>query len=1305
MNSQNKHWAIRGSLRHAGLSLLLAAAVCQAADSFPVPEYKAPQGSFRRQYTRYHVGPLVEQANRLIGKGDHAGADQVLMKALDLDRENNHVKLMIVRNSDRVGKVERGLRLCEELLRDFPAVSELLFDKAYLAIKAGRDPVAIAALEAYLERAGAEDARRVEAWQVLAEALVRTGQYDKARMYADLWLKQEKDARAMIVVAESLLRQGRGDEALAVLDQAVSVARTPEQRGTVELKRGYLMSALKDFKGAATAFDRAKSLVALEPGVQASVARQLGMNALQAGDYKGAAEQFKACLAEGFDEAVALTYLQSLMSAGLLEDVAEFAGEWVGRGAFSPKGRESALRYRMFALKHSGRDLEYYQAAAALADGGGVASLREAGTASMRLGRYDEAAGWFAKAGKIEFDEATAVAHLEALAAAGRWDACAAAAREILPRQLGASGRLNVLRQLMYAEKNRGNNKAYQEVASELLQMADLASDIREAALAAARMGQIEESIRLHKRSLDKEYSEPGAMAYLDALMAGNQWKTASEEAEALLRRADASAELKTRALRARMYSRKNLGDEAGYLEAARELMRSEETPAVYSEAALAAWRTGKLDESVKYYEASLGRQFDPGVALSLAFVLKLMRRVEEQEKVLLQVVNAEDVPQPVRRAARYELAQLCLQTRRIPDYLKLMDIVVKDSPEPSRLREYAAQLYLSGESGRANEMFRKSLETETVAGRKYDLCMAMAELLLAVGKFDESRFWLNEACKHGKPDEAWRRQIGRVSYELGDFKAAAEYLSGMAVADDLSRLYAGFAFYRMKMPGLALYHLNKVAKPGSFSLAEQLAFYGNRAFLNYDQDQYAEALADADKALSIQDSEILQLARLRILLAMGRNQDVVDAGQALAGRMTNSTFRTDVFDISGRAFHASGNDEAAVKAFTAALEADPDRAELYYLRGMAYRKCGRPEEALADLQSFHDRVEGLPSTYWADRGVTEGLAGESGKGVENLHKALAFFPWELDSLEELGYMQMRRNQNREARDAFRKAIDVYDEVLQGMTGADAKAYRENRLLMKKQQTILDNTVGLQAYLSKTDYNLSSNEVLLSVDGALPSQYGAEVHWCPPVIGFRNDRVFELFCRGLGNFEPDSWTPDDESYQGGAGARYKPFSKLNFNTSFERLFKIGDNAEENWLWRNMMSLERGTRPVAGESWWTTETVYGEISYYLESPERWIYYVDGRAGLSFPMGANGYVTIPQFMAVGRYQSNDETGIGTYSMVGVGVTARLLQGERRYSVHGWYLDGFVHYTQGWFEDEPEGFDERSFDGVIFGLNFVK
>jgi tetratricopeptide (TPR) repeat protein len=501
------------------------------------------------------------------------------------------------------------------------------------------------------------------------------------------------------------------------------------------------------------------------------------------------------------------------------------------------------------------------------------------------------------------------------------------------------------------------------------------------------------------------------------------------------------------------------------------------------------------------------------------------------------------------------------------------------------------------------------------------------------------------------------------------------------------------------------LYHLNKVEDVARMGLAEQYSFYANRAYLNFDQDQYEAALKDVDRALALHRTAELETARLRVMLALGEHDAVIRDGQRLSeGVIPSPLLQVGIWDVIGRAQFERGDADKAVATFTQAIDSAPDRAELHYLRGMARRRAGSPKEAADDLQAFIDRVPSPPATFWGDAGVTAGLNRDYPKGVAALSNAISFYPYEIDSIEELGYQQMKQNESRAARDAFRQAIDVYDEVIPQLEG-ESDPYREARLAIKKEQTKLDKAVGLQAYFSKTDYNLSSNEALLSIDGALPSQYGAELSWRPPRLGFRDERVFEAFGRCLGNFMPDSWEMNTESWQGGVGARYKPFAALNFNTSFERLFKIGDQAEDNWLWRNMMSMERGTRPVAYTSWWMAESLYGEVSYYLDDPERWIYYLDGRMGPSFPLGPRSMLTIPQVIGIVRYQSDDPTGIGTYSILGVGLKARLLEGEKTYAVERWYVDLFAHYTWGWFQDTPEGFDKRSFDGIIFGVNVVK
>jgi hypothetical protein len=191
----------------------------------------------------------------------------------------------------------------------------------------------------------------------------------------------------------------------------------------------------------------------------------------------------------------------------------------------------------------------------------------------------------------------------------------------------------------------------------------------------------------------------------------------------------------------------------------------------------------------------------------------------------------------------------------------------------------------------------------------------------------------------------------------------------------------------------------------------------------------------------------------------------------------------------------------------------------------------------------------------------------------------------------------------------------------------------------------------------------------------------------------------------MANFERRSWRLDPDSYQGGVGAVYKPIRIANYATSFERLFKIGDNAENNWLWRNMATWEHGEKPLRERNWWPAGRLYGEVSYFLDDERRWIYYLDGRAGLSLNVARKAVLTAPQGIAVARYQSNDETGSGTYTMAGVGANLRFHEREKELVTERWYVDVFGHYVWGHFREIPDGLEKRSFDGLMFGVNVVK
>jgi hypothetical protein len=258
---------------------------------------------------------------------------------------------------------------------------------------------------------------------------------------------------------------------------------------------------------------------------------------------------------------------------------------------------------------------------------------------------------------------------------------------------------------------------------------------------------------------------------------------------------------------------------------------------------------------------------------------------------------------------------------------------------------------------------------------------------------------------------------------------------------------------------------------------------------------------------------------------------------------------------------------------------------------------------------------------------------------------------------------------------------------------------------MKQEYTKLDHMIGIQGYVTRTDYGFPTNVGISSVAGALPSQGGLELSLRPPVIGFLNERTLDVFGNISGNFEHQSWTPDPDSYQGMVGLRVKPFISLNYNMSFARLFKIGDNAEDNWLWRNMASWECGEKPAPGNLASLNLKLFGDVGYYFDPRARWYGYFDGRAGPLWQLSKSVFLTIPQVLGILRYETNDAGDIGSYGLVGIGATLRLFEPERRYTINRLYVDIFIDYTWGKFMSTPNGFDSRSFEGPIIGINLLK
>ncbi len=844
------------------------------------------------------------------------------------------------------------------------------------------------------------------------------------------------------------------------------------------------------------------------------------------------------------------------------------------------------------------------------------------------------------------------------------------------------------------------------------------------------------------KAYLLEAFDETVARGYLDAVVASDQWDLALAEARPMLKRDGLSPEFKEYVQCTLMYANTHLGNWPAVYLGARQLAEQTGKASYLLNAAAAAEKMQETGEAAGLYRAYLDRETDPDVTLAYHYLLKKAGRSSESAPYLQRIIDLPKTPAAARTAALYELAQVHRGEKQMDRYFELMALLLKEKREAAFLNEYAVQLYGAGRYEEASTLFAQYYETETHAAARVVACNVLADIALALQRPKEAITWLNRAAELAPKDEPWSFRMARAEYALGEYRACVDRLLPLAGTRDVYHLYIGFSFYKLKMPGLALLHLKRLRDPAALSPQERFTLFSNRAYLQYDQDQDQAALDDLNAALSCQDDPDLEMVRLKTLTRLGRHEEAIDTGRLMVEARTETGTRAEMLrllkDYPDDAFKQRllamlhdpeaaymaevcqtvgvsafrlGRHEEAIEWFTRALEYEPTRIDTYYLRGLAWFRKSHFKDSERDFVTFYDRAEkaqALPDTFWGDLGILEGKLKDFDLGTAALEQSVQAYQADVDSIRETGYQYMKWNHNPEARAGFAQSIDFYTEVLPYLEGTNAEQYVADRNAMLKEYTKLDKTVGLQAYISKTDLDAKTQgevPAIQTIDGSLPSQAGIMGTYRPPKIGFRNERQLDVLGRVMANFEPHSWRLNEESYQGGVGAVYKPFISHNFNTSFERLFKIGDDSENNWLWRNMGSWERGEAPKVERSWWLYNKAYAEISYFLEDTKRWIYFIDGRLGPSFPLRHKMTLTVPRLLGIARYQSNDETGIGTYVMIGAGANLRVLEQERQYTTERWYMDLFADYVWGWFDKTPQGYSGDDFHGVIFGFNFVK
>ena len=289
--------------------------------------------------------------------------------------------------------------------------------------------------------------------------------------------------------------------------------------------------------------------------------------------------------------------------------------------------------------------------------------------------------------------------------------------------------------------------------------------------------------------------------------------------------------------------------------------------------------------------------------------------------------------------------------------------------------------------------------------------------------------------------------------------------------------------------------------------------------------------------------------------------------------------------------------------------------------------------------------------------------------------------PKNVNLYKELAYLHLHQGDNDEAVRRFRQGIDHALNDSQS-TEEDTDALEREIEQMRSEVQRLTHRFELtlyQAWRSNTQTVRTSPSVF--GEGIIPSQGGLGLAYQPPVIGFRDERIFQIFGRLLWGTEPRSLNVDDDSLQASLGVRYKPFKQLNAYFGAERLFKIGSQAEDNWLLRVTYGWDRGTRLETGESLWPYSVLYGDLGYFVEDPSNLAFYGEARQGLALKVG-NAVMLTPHLVLDGRYQTLNPDS-NAYLEGGLGASLKYFFNATRYETPRSSLEFLIQYKIGLIE----------------------
>ena len=548
---------------------------------------------------------------------------------------------------------------------------------------------------------------------------------------------------------------------------------------------------------------------------------------------------------------------------------------------------------------------------------------------------------------------------------------------------------------------------------------------------------------------------------------------------------------------------------------------------------------------------------------------------------------------------------------------------------------------------------------------------------------------YFREAIAAGRDHAQVRQSLGFALAALDRCGEAVDELETSIRQRPAARtyLYLARCYERLKKPGVAIYALQQgLMRVSELTSSEQKDAYATLGYLYATEGQHAAAVDALQRALAIGEDPEIAVRLARAYRLNGNPVLARDTLRAIAPSQLSRASQAMRLDELATLSRAEGRLRAGVEELQEAIALEP-AAHRYYALGLAYRELDLPVQAVEQFERAQaldpDRID-----YAIALGYAYKDAGRRRDAARVFESVVAREPDRFALYGELGYLYAALSDTPRAVAWFRKAIDNERGSVDGQPGELTRLQSEVARLTKR----FDVSAFLTYRSSARQPNAGATGPL---GGTLPSQSGVEVAYQPPVIGFRDERIFQVFGRLLWNFRASSLELDDDSVQAGIGVRYKPLRTQNVFLSVERLIAIGDRAQNDWLLRALYSWEHHPGGLPDRSAWNYATVFADAGYFAERSV-WAFYGEAREGITWRPFSRLLVT-PHVVVDARYE--DSRG-PTDSFVegGGGLSLRYLFNESPYEGYRSSAELLIHYKAGRFFERARSGGDSDFNGFV-------